>query len=40
MIRSVGLSGSAGITTALLVAVSVLPTIYLQFWRSRLRRVD
>lgn len=40
MIRSVGLSASAGIMTAMIVAVSVLPTIYLQFWKSSSRARD
>ncbi|OIW34601.1 MFS general substrate transporter [Coniochaeta ligniaria NRRL 30616] len=37
MIRSVGLSACAGIMTAMIVAVSVLPTIYLQFWKGNSR---
>ncbi|KAJ9500151.1 hypothetical protein LTR99_008399 [Exophiala xenobiotica] len=37
MFENVGLYGSAGITTGLLVAVSLLPTIYLQ-WKGRALR--
>lgn len=40
MIRGVGLSASAGIMTAMILAVSVLPTIYLQFWKGSSRVRD
>jgi hypothetical protein len=38
MIESIGLDGSAGITTALMVGASVLPTIVLQ-WRGRHQQI-
>jgi hypothetical protein len=39
MIESVGLSGSAGITTGLMVGASVLPTLVLQLG-GRYRQTD
>jgi hypothetical protein len=33
MIENVGLYGSAGIVTALIAAVSIIPTVFLQ-WRG------
>lgn len=40
MIATVGLSASAGIMTAMIVVVSVLPTLYLQFWKGNSRIRD
>lgn len=40
MIASVGLSDSAGIMTAMLVVASVLPALYLQFWKGNSRVRD
>lgn len=35
MLQTVGLPGSAGILTGMVVVVSLLPTLYLQFWKGR-----